>query len=125
MVENGSTASVGALSNAVGSVPTAPTVSTSAGVLRNARPSPAASSSGNPNTQNSASGSRKNSRNRRSVSWKSGCSLIAQMTSRQGDEDVLQGGRMRPQFRELDVSPHELGKQRRHCAVERRYLHPH
>src|SRR5262245_52480488 len=110
MVENGSTASVGALSNAVGSVPTAPTVSTSAGVLRNASPRPAASSSGNPNTQNSASGSRRNSRNRINVNWNSGWSLIAKMASRQRDEDVLQCGRVRAQLRQPNAAADELGE---------------
>ena len=32
---------------------------------------------------------------------------------------------MRPQLRELDVSPSELGEQRRNRTVQRGYLHPH
>ena len=50
----------------------AATFRTSAGRLRNAMPSPAVISIGKKSAQNTASGSRVNSRTRTSVSWTSG-----------------------------------------------------
>ena len=115
--------------------------STSAGRLRNAMPSPAARRMGNTKTQKRASGSRMNSRNRTIVSCTSGWSgerlprggfalgcasadigngccfahvvrsLIAQMASRQGDEDVLQRCGVRAQFGERNILPRQFGEQ--------------
>src|ERR1700689_3032992 len=121
-------------------------LSTSAGRLRNAMPRPAASRMGKMNTQNNASGSRMNSRNRTRVSCASGCSvqaagrgdfravspasssgtvtsLIAQVTSRQGDEDVLQGSGMREQLSQRNTLPPQLVEQGGHGAMELGDLH--
>src|ERR1039458_4428761 len=109
---------------------TAAILSTSGGRLRNASPRPAARRIGKMNTQNIASGSRQNSRNRTRVSCASGWSdhrvlLIAQVPSRQNDEDVLQAGGMRAQFGERNALPVEFVQQRGHGPVQFGHLHPY
>ena len=111
-------------------------------------PRPAARRIGNTNTQNSASGSRMNSRNRTRVSCTSGwsanevargdffsaspartsgmvLSLIAQMPSRQCDEDVLQSRRVRAQLGERNILARQFSEQGGHGGVKLGHLHEH
>src|ERR1017187_7194320 len=111
-------------------------------------PRPAASKMGKMNTQNSASGSRMNSRNRTWVNRARGCavqvagggdlraasaargsgiltSLIAQVPSRQGDEDVLQGSGMGAQFGQRNTLPVEFIEEGGHRSMEFGNQHLH
>src|SRR5580698_2303081 len=111
-------------------------------------PSPAARRIGNTNTQNRASGSRMNSRNRTRVNCTSGwstnedargdffsatpartsgivLSLIAQMASGQGYEDVLQSGRMSSKLGKRNILAREFGKQRGDRCVKFCHLQEH
>src|SRR5436190_23132242 len=98
-----------------------PTITGSAPRDRNAIPSAQVMITGKANTQNTASGSRRNSRNRASVSsingWRapplgrrrtaaSACEgglFISQVPSRQGDEHILERRAVGPQLRERRV----------------------
>src|SRR4029077_17016325 len=109
---------------------------------------PAARSTGKTNTQNRASGSRINSRNRTSVSCTSGwsanefsrgdffsptpartagmvLSLISQMASRQSNEDVLQSRRMSSQLGERNILSRQFREQRGDGSVQFGYLQEH
>src|SRR5258708_13958075 len=97
-------------------------------------PNPAARRMGNTNTQNKASGSRMNSRNRTRVNCTSGwsasefprgyffsairartsgmvLSLITQMASRQCDKDVLQCGGVSSKLGERNILPSQFSEQ--------------
>src|SRR5262249_14602408 len=85
--------------------------------LRNAMPSANAMSTGNANTQNTASGSRKNTTMRVRVNWNSAesfrlrRSLIAQGPARQVHEHVLERRVVSRQAGERQAPALELGKQ--------------
>src|SRR5258707_13675077 len=103
---------------------------------------------GNTNTQNRASGSRMNSKNRTRVSCTSGWSanefergaffsatrartsgmvwsLISQMASRQSYKDVLQCGRVSSQFGEWNILPREFREQSGDGSMKLGHLHEH
>ena len=111
-------------------------------------PNPAARRTGNTNTQNKASGSRMNSRNRTRVSCTSAWSasefargsffpatpartsemvwsLISQMAPRQGYEDVLQCRRVSPKLGERNILPRQFGEQRGDGSVKFGHLQEH
>src|SRR5687768_14641909 len=112
------------------------TVKASTDSLRNAMPRPAVSRIGKKIAQKMASGSRTNSRIRTSVSWMSGCpsrvgtrartwsapladvSFIAQVTSREEHEDVLQRGRMGTELGQRDTLAPDLLEQRGQHALQ-------
>src|SRR6266536_1449948 len=79
------------------------TCTTSAGFARNAMPSPMASKIGNPNDQNSASGSRVYSLKRTVISCQSELSLMPQLSPGQRHEHVLERRRMRGEVHQLHV----------------------
>src|SRR5215218_6679307 len=109
---------------------TTPTVSTSAGLFRNAIPRPIARTTGKKKVQNTASGSRTNSRKRTSVSCASDCAVhgnrarltsrIAQLPPRERYEHVLECRRMRHQLVEREPALGERAEDGRHGA---RQLH--
>src|SRR5580704_19579060 len=109
-------------------------------------PSPAARRIGNTNTQNRASGSRRNSRKRTRVSCTSGwsanefargdffsatpartsgivLSLISQMASRQSNKDVLQCGRVSSQLGEWNILARQFGEQCGDGSMKLGHLH--
>src|ERR1700692_3992279 len=84
-----------------------------AGASRNAIPRPVARRMGNSSTQNSASGSLRNSRTRIRVSWTSALvlwrgSFIAQIPSGHCYEYIFQGGRMGLERFERDTLADQL-----------------
>src|SRR5258708_26570837 len=100
----------------------------SAGLFRNAMPNPIASSTGKANVQNTASGSRKNSRSRtldnsRSDEWGlvGDGLLIAKLASGERDEYVLERRGMRRELRHLQPSLGQRGEECRHGAVKFRH----
>src|SRR6185503_3667610 len=106
------------------------TCTISAGLLRNAIPSPIASRIGNPNDQKSASGSRVYSLKRTVMSCHSEFasrplavfsetfSLIAQLSPGERHEHVLERRGMCGQLRELDLALREKRQQCGECAME-------
>src|SRR5437868_3226999 len=93
---------------------------------RNANPSASASSSGNPNTQKIASVSRRNSFVRTMTSsmigartFVAGVSGIAQLPSRQRDEEILERRRVRGQRDELRAVLLDHREKLRHGVGER------
>src|SRR6185312_3585550 len=58
---------------------------------------------------------------RASVSWKSGWSRIAQLSAREGDEDIVEGGVVRGEQRQLGALAFQQPQQRRYGAVDLRY----
>src|SRR5579862_3655094 len=93
---------------------------TSAGRLRKASPSPAANRIGKIKTQNSASGSRANSRIRVRVSSINGCSalFISQVPSSQGDENVFQRRGMCAEFGKRNSLAGKFTQQSRYGPVQ-------
>src|SRR5688500_11751479 len=106
---------------------TIPAITGSSPRVRNAIPSAHVMITGNMKTQNTASGSRRNSRNRASVSSTSGCAaacceglVIAQLTARQRDEHILQGRTVRAQLAQRGVLAVQQVEQRRHGQMQLR-----
>src|SRR5688572_30191572 len=102
---------------------TTPAITGSAPRDRNAIPRAQVMITGNANTQNTASGSRTNSRNRDSVSSTKGFGrrlLIAQLPSRQRHEDVLERGAVGAELAQCGVALAQEIEQRRHRQVQLR-----
>src|SRR6188474_1187865 len=100
---------------------TTPTTTSCARSWRKAIPSAKAISSGKAKTQNTASGSRRNSRSRALVSSTIGMrrgSGIAQVTPGEVHEDVFQGGAVRGQECQLRATLAEQVEQRRNGEVD-------
>src|SRR5438128_2630106 len=91
----------------------------------NAMPSANASSTGNANTQKTASGSRRNSRTRQSVSSRIAeyfaASLIAQMPPGERDEHVLERRAVRGQLGQDRAALAQQRHERRHGFVRARH----